>query len=82
MASKEKTEAGAVEKSPKAKGDKPGKAAPPAAAVAPAAATAPAAKPAAKPAKPKIPKLAAKNKSRLPRKEKKAQQKLAAAKGK
>jgi hypothetical protein len=76
MASKEKTEAGAVEKAPKAKGDKPGKAAPP------AAATAPAAKPAAKPAKPKIPKLAAKNKSRLPRKEKKAQQKLAAAKGK
>jgi hypothetical protein len=35
-----------------------------------------------KPAKPKIPKLPAKNKSRLPRKQKKAQQKLAAAREK
>jgi hypothetical protein len=78
MARKEKTEDGAVESAPKAKGGKPAKEAPPAAAPAPAAPPAPA----AKPAKPKIAKLAPKNKSRLPRKQKKAQQKLAAAKQK
>jgi hypothetical protein len=72
MARKEKTEDGAVASAEKAAGKKPDKGAPPAAVAAPLK----------KPAKPKIPKLPAKNKSRLPRKQKKAQQKLAAAREK
>ena len=44
---------------------------------APAAAPAPVAKPATPPQSVKIPKLAKKNKARLPRKQKKAQQKAA-----
>jgi hypothetical protein len=71
MARKKETEGGAEVSAAKTTESTAGKGAPPAAATAPVA----------KPAKPKVPKLAAKNKSRLPRKQKKAQQKLAAAKG-
>jgi hypothetical protein len=85
MARKEKTEDAAVESAPKPKGEKPAKSEKPAKGEKPGKEAPPAAAPpapAAKPAKVKIPKLAPKNKSRLPRKQKKAQQKLAAAKQK
>jgi hypothetical protein len=72
MARKKETEDGAVVSAAKAKADDAGKMASPAAATPPPAKT----------AKVKIGKLPAKNKSRLPRRQKKAQQKLAMAKDK
>jgi hypothetical protein len=74
MASKKETEEGAVVSPAKVK-----KAAKAEKIAAPAEATPP---PAKKPSKVRIPKLAPKNKSRLPRRQKKAAQKLAMAKNK